>query len=1071
MKSCVCIGLDVGSVSVKMAVLLPKGDSRWNALLGTGVFFLPEDGNRLNSMPDCDSENINGLPEYGGTLNHGPDPNSSTGRYPLALPEHTLLLSRYARHRGNPQDAASELFDTLTRHIYPGEIVSAATGSGAKAACERGDFRPVHDFQAISRAMSRLYPGVRTVFELGGERSRYLLLSGRDGRILDYGMNGECAAGTGAFFDQQAARLKIPVEEAGALVLSAPRTASIAGRCSVFAKSDMIHAQQRGYAPAEVLKGLCEAVVRNFKGNITKGKAIEPRVALVGGVAANRGVEDAFRRIFEFHDGDFFVPSVHAWIGAIGAGLHALDDEKKNTIVPAEGAAFSGMKDFSEESHPSMPPLSLEKVKLLRDRVKPYAFPEKGIVDAWLGIDIGSVSTNLALIDEYGELIYGIYRMTEGRPVGVVKDSLLEMQAAAGEKVRIRGAGTTGSGRELIGLLVGADVIKDEITAHKTGAMHAAAGWLSTRVDTIFEVGGQDSKFISIHDGAVVDFALNEACAAGTGSFLEAQAGQMDISIRGEFSELALRSRNPLKLGERCTVFMEKELIPYLQKGVPKEDIAAGLAYSVVLNYLNKVVKRRKIGDVVFFQGGTAYNDSVAAAFSTVLKKEIIVPPHNGIIGAIGAALLAAESGTKATAFRGWNLDRVDWRLREFTCRGCSNECTVQEFDVQGEKSYWGDKCSEKYRKRTRTAKKAVLPDLVTVREKVLSAGWTRGSGSGREEGSRDSRAGNSVKVRNIRAGRLPAARGSVGIPMALSTHARLPFWKTYFESLGFEAVISSPSRKKLIDEGIASTVAEPCFPIQAAHGHIADLARKDVDFLFIPNLVNEEGGEEAPGSFICPWVQTLPLVARHTPAFLEWKEKILCPNILFRNGVSFVEERLAEEMARLGIRPSENRVAVRNAFEAQEAFSRSMADEGKKVLSRVLECGKPCVVLLGRPYALYDSGLNLNIPAQLRDLYGIDVIPMDFLPLDGIDVRPVHDHMFWHYGRRILQAARFIRDHDTLHPVVLSHFKCGPDSYIRHYIGDAAGKPFLFLQLDSHSNDAGVMTRIEAFLESRKMM
>ncbi|MCK4823089.1 hypothetical protein KA005_45435, partial [bacterium] len=324
--------------------------------------------------------------------------------------------------------------------------------------------------------------------------------------------------------------------------------------------------------------------------------------------------------------------------------------------------------------------------------------------------------------DGDGNLIYGIYRMTDGRPVEVVKDSMKEMYSAVGHRVEIVGTGTTGSGRELIGSLVGADVIKDEITAHKTGALHISRRYLNRDMDTIFEIGGQDSKFISIQNGVVVDFSLNEACAAGTGSFLEEQARQIGISIRDEFASLALGSSHPLKLGERCTVFMEKELVPYLQQGVPKKDIVAGLALSVVQNYLNRVVKKRKIGDLIFFQGGTAYNDSVAAAFATVLGKEIVVPPHNGIMGAIGAALLAGKhrQSQKKSTFRGWDIGKISWRMREFTCSGCSNDCQIQEFDVQGEKSFWGDKCSVKYRKRAKSSKKSIIQDLVKLRERML---------------------------------------------------------------------------------------------------------------------------------------------------------------------------------------------------------------------------------------------------------------------------------------------------------------------------------------------------------------
>jgi predicted CoA-substrate-specific enzyme activase len=1010
MKNDVWIGIDVGSVSVKLALLITSEDAAglMKDLIDSKQFFSPreETFQRLN-----------------GAL---------------------LLLSCYRRHQGEPLESVSELLSRINASI-PRERIAGiqVTGSGGRRCSAQFGFDYVNEFRAVAEGIGKLYPDVRTVFELGGEKSKYLLLSRitpDQTQILDYETNGECAAGTGSFFDQQVGRLKYSIEEVSRVVADVPRSASIAGRCSVFAKSDMIHAQQRGYTPPEVLKGLCEAVVRNYKGSITKGKKIESRVALIGGVAANEGVVAAFRSLFHFSDSQLVVPDLYAWVGAIGSAWIGLKENKRSSGL---SEMDSGDRD---STYPTISPLSMRNVQLLRDRIHPYSKENMKDTEAYLGIDVGSVSTNLALTDSQGALIHGIYVMTDGRPVEVVRDALHDMKARVGDTVIIKGVGTTGSGRELVGTLVGADVIKDEITAHKTGALHVCQKYLDRQVDTIFEIGGQDSKFISMKDGVVIDFSLNEACAAGTGSFLEEQAREMGIAIRGEFAELALKSKHPLKLGERCTVFMEKELVPYLHQGVPKEDIVAGLAVSVVQNYLNRVVKKRRIGDVIFFQGGTAYNDSVAAAFSTVLQKEIIVPPHNGIVGAIGAALLA-QMGSKErhSSFRGWNLENISWKMREFTCRGCSNECQIQEFDVEGERSYWGDKCSEKYRKRTKTTRRPCIEDLMAYHDGLLY-------GECPDE---------VVKQK----------RGRIGIPRILSFFERLPFWRTYFETLGFKILLSPPSRQKLIHAGVESTVAEPCFPVQVAHGHLLELLRQDPDLIFLPNVVNEEDPTNSIASFICPWSQTMPLVARHTPDLEKLRDLLFYPNIQFREGEEFVRRQLEKAVLPLGVNGKENRKALAKAFENQKVFMKARRTAGEKALRQLKEKNGSYVILLGRPYNLYDSGLNLNIPSKLRDIYGIDVVPLDFLPLDEIDVRSVHDHMFWNYGRRILQAAKWAGNDPNVHVIYLSNFKCGPDSYIRHYVEKASGKPFLFLQLDSHANDAGVMTRIEAFLESKKMI
>ena len=368
---------------------------------------------------------------------------------------------------------------------------------------------------------------------------------------------------------------------------------------------------------------------------------------------------------------------------------------------------------------------------LLRDLARPYEFPsDEAVIDTYLGIDVGSVSTNLVVLDQAGEVVKAIYTKTQARPVEVVDAGLAEIRDEIGDRIRVLGVGTTGSGRELIGELCGADLITDEITAHKTGADFISRS-IARQVDTIFEIGGQDSKFISMQDGIVVDFAMNEACAAGTGSFLEEQAEKLGIDIVGEFADLALRSEAPIRLGERCTVFMERDVMSYQSRGAARKDLVAGLAYSIAYNYLNRLVRERKIGDCIFFQGGTAYNDAVAAAFAQILGKEIIVPPHNGVMGAIGMALLARERMGRTgevTTFRGWDLSAVDYTVKDFVCKHCTNECDIRQFTIEGEKTYWGDKCSDRYRKRAKVDKQPVIDDLVALRE-TSAARAVRGGG------------------------------------------------------------------------------------------------------------------------------------------------------------------------------------------------------------------------------------------------------------------------------------------------------------------------------------------------------
>jgi len=1019
------LGIDIGCISVKIAVVGgPEDRQAFEAIAaGSDLFYRPTAEDRT-------------LPT------------------PAAPP---ILATSYRRIKGSPADAAQELMQQVRAALPEGIVTQVTvTGTGGRLVGALLDLPYENEFKAIARAVGALHPEVTTVFEMGGETSKFINLetdehSGRTG-IADYGANGDCAAGTGSFMDQQANRLLYNIEDVGEIVRGAGKAASIAGRCSVFAKSDMIHAQQKGYQPPEVLKGLCNAVVRNYRSTITKGKEVGERVAFIGGVAANKGAVDAMREAFDLDDGQLIVPAYYAWMGAIGCALTAADERAGVEAATIDLTRLS--RDQGSEFETSEA-LSMDRVILLRDRVKPYEFsPGDGKIGVYLGIDIGSVSTNLVVLDEDGEVIKEIYVKTDGRPVEVVNKGLSDIWNEMGPRLEILGVATTGSGRELIGELVGADTVNDEITAHKTGATFIGSKLIDRVPDTIFEIGGQDSKFISLQDGIVVDFAMNEACAAGTGSFLEEQAEKMGINIIDEFAELALSSKAPVRLGERCTVFMERDVNSYLQRGANKKDLVAGLAYSIVYNYLNRLVGRRHVGDTIYFQGGTAYNDSVAAAFSRILGKEIIVPPHNGVVGAIGAALLAREkmAATRAPSrFRGWDLNEVDYTVREFTCHGCSNECDIREFTIDGERTYWGDKCSDRYRKRAKVDKEPIIRDLVEYREALMYSYLTEA-----EDTSALLRAGTGSSL------------GAIGIPRAMYTYERLPFWATFFKGCGFDVVLSRQTDKKIRQLGIDGAVAEPCFPIRVAHGHVAELVEEGVDYIFLPNVLNEETDHPKIESHACPWGQTLPHVIRLAPQFEAHADRFLSPTLHFRRGPAAAREVMRAAMKPLGVRAKVVDAALDEAYEAQDDFRARLISAGADALATLNEHNELGIVLVGRPYNIYDSGVNMDIPAKLRRYYGVNIIPFDFLPLWGMDTYAVTPNMFWSYGRKILQAAEVVAAHPNLHIIYMTNFKCGPDSYVKHYMGAASPDPFLVLQFDEHTNDAGAMTRCEAYLDSK---
>ena len=602
------------------------------------------------------------------------------------------------------------------------------------------------------------------------------------------------------------------------------------------------------------------------------------------------------------------------------------------------------------------------------------------------------------------------------------------------------GVGTTGSGRYMIADYVGADIVKNEITAQAT-----AAAFIDKNVDTIFEIGGQDSKFISLQNGIIVDFEMNKACAAGTGSFLEEQAEKLNISIKGEFQERAFSAKNPCRLGERCTVFMENSLISNLQKGADKNDLLAGLAYSIVQNYINKVVAGKKIGDNIFFQGGVAFNKSVAAAFRKYLGRKITIPPNHDVTGAIGMALIARDnyrsvSPARRTSFKGFALSKQPYEVSSFECKGCPNVCEINRVKITGEKGFlfYGGRC-EKYDIKKKKA--SGVADLFAFREEML---W-------KEHLERAAKA----------QGSQPGDKKRIGIPYIFFFHDYLPFWSTLLWELGFNVEVSPKTNRQIINLGLERVLSEACFPIKVAHGHVQQLIQEQVDALFIPSFINlNSPGEPMDRGLACPYTQTLPYVSKI--AFEG--TRTITPVIDMGLGGKYLITELARAFKPFGLKKSRIREAIPVAEQAQREFDGAIRAKGNEVLQST--SGKT-IVIIGRSYNALDSGANLELPRKLADL-GVLSIPFDFLPLDSYSIDQEWPNMYWRSGQRILKAARFVRDTEDFYPIYIGNFLCGPDSFILKYFRKEMGsKPFLHIEIDEHSADAGAITRCEAFMDS----
>ncbi|HEX2977351.1 MAG TPA: acyl-CoA dehydratase activase, partial [Bacteroidales bacterium] len=887
------------------------------------------------------------------------------------------------------------------------------------------------------------YPEARTVIEIGGEDSKLILLE-KDpvsgvSRLVDFEMNSICAAGTGSFLDQQARRIGVPIEkEFGEMALRSVDPPRIAGRCSVFAKSDMIHHQQIATPLHDIVAGLCFALARNFRSTLARSKEIEKPVVFSGGVAANKGMVRAFNEVLNLN-GELIIPEHHASMGAIGAVMYARSNG--SAIRLFEG--LSRLNEYlsaSNKPFSSLPPLKEATVEYIKSVYNKKNGQER--IPVYLGLDIGSLSTNVVLIDKDHKVIARRYLPTAGKPLEAIQRGLTEIYEEKGETVEVIGAGTTGSGRYLTGDFIGADIIINEITAQATAAID-----YDPTVDTIFEIGGQDSKYISVENGVVVDFEMNKVCAAGTGSFLEEQAEKLGINIIGEFGEMALGSPSPVKLGDRCTVFMESDLNSYMQRGVKNENLVGGLAYSIVYNYLQKVVGDRKIGNRIFFQGGVTNNKAVVAAFEQVTGKKITIPPHFDVTGAIGAAITAQKlmAPGQKTAFRGFGVRNVKYDISRFVCQACTNHCEIRKVKIEGLRKplFYGGRC-EKYETDDRKKIRTDIPNLFKKREEMLLNGYMPGK---TEPGK------------------------TIGIPRALMIFwQQFPFWRTFLGKLGFSVVLSDESDKELITKSLEVITTETCLPVEVMHGHIMNLAEKGVDYIFMPFIVNARARKENPTfNCNCPWIQTYPFMVKASLKGKIDESRFLVPVLHFR----FFESALIPELvsffgSRFGIANDKIREAVYLADDVQARFEKDLIDYGRKTLQSIpLDC-RPAV-LLGRPYNTSDPHLNLGLVEKLIT-QNVMPVPVDMLDLSGYNIFENYRNMYWPNGQKMIAAAQHVAKTDGLYAVYLSNFRCGPDSFIWHYITEELkGKPFLHLEVDEHSADAGMVTRIEAFLESLK--
>jgi predicted CoA-substrate-specific enzyme activase len=959
----------------------------------------------------------------------------------------------YRRHFGRAEEEALAVLRGICKEYGEGEILSVAfTGNHGKNLSEKlGAF---YEFETISQVLGALFikPDTRAIISMGGQDTALFQIKHRDrGWELEYfNTNGPCASGTGSFIDQQAERLATALYERGEtsrtqidtiledfihLGLQSKKPANVACRCTVFTKSDMIHLQNKGERLEDIIYGLHLGNARNYISTIVSTRVLEEPILFVGGLSLNALQVQAFRTYFP----GLLVPPHSTSTGALGVALKALETGKRRPLRPELLDAVSEGGDLVLATAPG---LVLRKTRW-KDTGSLSNRPAASKIKVFLGIDIGSTTTKYALMKENREIIHKNYVPTQGKPIEVTQRLLKHILDDLGDRIEIVGTATTGSGRNVVGDFLNADVIIDEITAHARGAVE-----IDPTVDTIFEIGGQDSKYIFISDTHPLDFDMNKVCAAGTGSFLHELANKYGINIVGEFQEIALSSERPVKLTERCTVFMESDLVAYHQKGARRKDLFAGLCYAIVHNYLNRVVGKRKTGQRIMFLGGPSLNMGVVAAFENVLGREILVPAHREVLGAYGAAIsvqerMRAESRQHST-FRGLESavkDRMEYTSK--TCHAdsnCHNECKLKIYDFDGRRSIWGGECGRYDVIRLKGTKKENLFEgwktvwhtyMEGVYDEVKDAPLLESDG-----------------------------RPTVGMIRALYGIQTSVLWAHFFDQLGYRLVLTPETNQSISKAGIETMVAETCYPVKVSHGHAKMLAGK-TQYFFLPTLIDMATPESSEMGYYCPLVQSSSHMIQ--AALHLDRTFILNPTLHLKHDPDILARELFEQIrSRLEVTKKSVKEALRYALERQQHFLRDLHHRGRTVLEgrRVEE---PIIVVTGRPYNLYDERLNLRLGQNLSKI-GLTALPMDFLDVSSVDLSEFSS-MYWGLGAQILRTALFLSRRPNCFGLHLTNFSCGADSFIEHFYKHIMGaKAFLILELDEHSAVAGVMTRLEAF-------
>lgn len=976
----------------------------------------------------------------GKVLHIGLDVGSTTVKIAILDDRDNLVFSHYQRHFSDVQHTVSNLLQKMYLQLKNSEVTMNVTGSSGITTSEQIGVPFIQEVIACSEAVQRFIPQTDVAIELGGEDAKITYF----GDSPELRMNGTCAGGTGAFIDQMSILLKTDASGLNELANKHKEIYPIASRCGVFAKTDIQPLLNEGAAKEDIAASIFQAVVNQTIAGLACGKPIRGNVAFLGGpLSFLSELRQRFIETLNLKPENIIAPENAQYFVAIGAALAAKQGEVRSfqTIyenIPnlhnASSATtllqplFAGEQEYQEFCN-----------RHNRNSVKKRPLTEvKG--SCFLGIDAGSTTTKLALIDEFGNLVYSHYGSNGGSPLKSTISALQELYRLLPAGVKIGNSVVTGYGEALLKAALQIDYGEIETVAHLKGAEYFLPG-----VDFILDIGGQDMKCMQIRDGVINNIMLNEACSSGCGSFIETLAESLSLPLP-EFVQRGLFSKAPVDLGTRCTVFMNSKIKQVQKEGADIGSIAAGIAYSVVKNALYKVIRLHdssEVGEKVVVQGGTFNNDAVLRSFEIITEREVIRPDIAGIMGAFGAALLArerAEAEGESGILKTEELESFQTFTSTRHCGLCGNNCllTVNKFS-DGREFLTGNRCE---RGAGSEANVSGIPNLFAYKYKRL------------------------FDYKPLKKEEAP--RGEIGIPRALNMYEHYPFWFTVFTELGFRVVLSARSSKKIFELGMETVPSESlCYPAKLTNGHIKDLMAKGVKVIFYPCLPRDEKEmEKATNNYNCPIVTSYPEAINANVDELKGGDIRFIFPFLPMDNMDRMKARLYQEFTNFGVTRQEVADAVDKAYQEREAVRSEIRAKGEEVLCYLEQNKQKGIVLAGRPYH-FDPEINHGIPEMITGL-GLAVLTEDSVAHLGAVERPLRVLDQWVYHSRLYEAASFVATRNDLELVQLNSFGCGLDAVTTDQVQEILRqyrKTYTLVKIDEINNLGAVRIRIRSLL------